>query len=128
MSVWSDMHKKSNGEFRREDAFTFQEISPEELAKMFTKGIVHFKYRKKAGKGQPVDSGPVREAWGTKNMSVVSKIPHGGYCPPKQAGYTIYFDVEKGDWRAFKDMLLIGVCPHIFTEEEYNDINPENTL
>ena len=119
MSIWSDMHKKSNGEFRREDAFIFREITPEELASMLTKGIVHFKYRKKAKKGQPWDSGVEREAWGTKNMSVVSKIPHGGYCPPKQAGYSIYFDVEKADWRAFSDTLLLGVCPHIFTEEEY---------
>jgi hypothetical protein len=55
-------------------------------------------------------------------MSIVSKIPNGGDCPPKRAGYSIYFDLEKEDWRAFADGRLIGVCPKIFTQEEFNKI------
>lgn len=121
MSIWTDIHKRSNGEFRKEDAYIFQDIDPKDLAKMFTKGIVHFKYRKKAKKGQPWDSGEEREAWGTKKMDIVDKIPHGGGCPAKEAGYTVYFDVEKADWRAFRDEFVLGVCPHIFTTEEIDD-------
>lgn len=120
MSVWSDIHKRASGQFKKEDAYTFQEISPEELADMMKQGIVHFKYRKKALKGQPWDSGVERDAWGTKKMAIVSSIPHGGDCPPKRAGYTTYFDIDKGDWRVYMDGLLLGVCPHIFTEEEYD--------
>lgn len=123
MSIWADIHKRSSGvSVRKEDIYTFKDIEPSELAKMFKQGIVHFKYRKKAKKGQPWDSGEERDAWGTKKMDVVSKIPHGGDCPPKHAGYTIYFDVEKEDWRAFSDTLLLGVCPYVFSEEEYSKI------
>lgn len=122
MSIWGDINRRSQGSFRKEDIYEFQEIDPDRLAEMMKKGIVHFKYRKKAKKGQPWDSGEEREAWGTKKMDVISKIPHGGDCPPKNAGYTIYFDLEKEDWRAFNDALLLGVCPHIFSESEFNRI------
>lgn len=127
MSVWADIHKRSNGEFRKEDLAEFfgpDRISPEKLQEMLKQGIVHFKYRKKAKKGLPWDSGEERYAWGTKNMGVVSKIPHGGDCPPKRAGYSIYFDLEKEDWRAFADGLLLGVCPKILTQDDFDRIYP----
>lgn len=129
MSVWSDIHKKSNGEFRKEDLNEFfgpDRISPEDLHDMMKQGIVHFKYRKKAKKGQPQDSGDERDAWGTKKGEIVSKIPHGGTCPPKEAGYTIYFDLEKSDWRAFSDIRLLGVCPKIFSLEEFDRLHDNN--
>jgi len=127
MSVWTDIHKKSNGEFRKEDLYEFfgpDRISPEQLQDLLKQGIIHFKYRKKAPKGQPFDSGSERDAWGTKKMEVVSKIPHGGDCPPKRAGYSIYFDLEKEDWRAFNDALLLGVCPKVLTQDEFDRIYP----
>lgn len=121
MSVWADIHKRSTGSsFRKEDAYTFQDIDHDKLVDMMKQGIVHFKYRKKAKKGQPWDSGEERDAWGTKKMDVIDRVPHGGDCPPKNAGYTIYFDMEKADWRAFDDRRLLGVCPHIFTQDEYD--------
>jgi len=127
MSVWADIHKRSSGEIRKEDLYTFQDpsvIDAEQLRKMLNSGIVHFQFRKKAKKGQPWDSGEVRDAWGTRLNDVITKIPHGGYCPPKEAGYSIYFDLEKADWRAFSDNLLLGVCPKVFTQEEFNDLYP----
>ena len=127
MSVWTDIQKRSAGdEVAKEDLYTFDEtISPVKLQEMLKQGIVHFQFRKKPAKGQPEGSGAVRDAWGTKKMDVVSKVPHGGDCPPKRAGYSIYFDLEKEDWRAFADGRLIGVCKKIFTEEEFASIYEE---
>ena len=122
-----DIHKRSNGEFRKEELAEFfgpDKISPEKLQEMLKHGIVRFKYRKKAKKGMPWDSGDERYAWGTKDMGVVSKIPHGGDCPPKRSGYSIYFDLEKEDWRAFNEDLLLGVCPKILTQEDFDRIYP----
>ncbi len=127
MSVWTDIQKRSAGdEVAKEDLYTFDEtISPVRLQEMLKQGIVHFQFRKKPAKGQPEGSGSIRDAWGTKKMDVVSKVPHGGDCPPKRAGYSIYFDLEKEDWRAFADGRLIGVCKKIFTEEEFASIYEE---
>lgn len=127
MSVWTDIQKRSTGdEVAKEDLYTFDEtISPVKLQEMLKQGIVHFQFRKKPTKGQPEGSGSIRDAWGTKKMDVVSKVPHGGDCPPKRAGYSIYFDLEKEDWRAFADGRLIGVCKKIFTEEEFASIYEE---
>lgn len=114
MSVWGDLKKRSSGE-----VFGPEDITPEELNNVFREGIVHFQYRKKPKKGQPADSGEIRDAWGTKNMTIVSKIPHGGDCPPKRVGYTIYFDVEKADWRAFWHDSLICIWTDTYTESEW---------
>lgn len=124
MSVWSDIRKQGNGtDIKEEDLYLFDNtISPIRLQEMLKQGIVHFQYRKKPAKGQPEDSGSLRDAWGTKKMDVVSKVPHGGDCPPKRAGYSIYFDLEKEDWRAFADSRLEGVYDKIFTEEEFATI------
>jgi len=123
MSAWGDMMKRGSGEEERiEDKSIFLEVTdgfkPSTLENMMKEGIVHFQYRKKPKKGQTV--GEIRDAWGTKNMSVVSKIPHGGDCPPKRVGYTIYFDVEKADWRAYWDGNVIGAWSKVYTEEEFH--------
>ena len=124
MSIWADIRKQGNGtDIKEEDINTFDDtITPTRLQEMLKQGIVHFQYRKKPAKGQPEGSGSLRDAWGTKKMDVVSKVPHGGECPPKRAGYSIYFDLEKEDWRAFTDGRLEGVCKKIFTEEEFAGI------
>lgn len=115
MSIWGDMMKRSGGLEKRGEDFDFSDIH-----KMFTKGIVHFKFKKKLPKGVTDESkAKIREAWGTKKMEIISKIPHGGDCPPKRAGYTIYFDVEKGDWRAFADNRIVDLDPKIYTNEEF---------
>jgi hypothetical protein len=124
MSVWNDIRKQGNGtDIKAEDFNVFDDtVTPTRLQEMLKQGIVHFQYRKKPAKGQPEGSGSLRDAWGTKKMDVVSKVPHGGDCPPKRAGYSIYFDLEKEDWRAFADGRLEGVCKKIFTEEEFAGI------
>jgi hypothetical protein len=129
MSAWGEMRQRSSGgtNVRKEDAYKFVDpsvIDAAQLAKMLNTGIVRFKFRKKAAKGQPWDSGKERIAWGTRVSNVITKIPHGGDCPPKRAGYSIYFDLEKDDWRAFNDNLLLGVCPTVFTEEEFKTLYP----
>ena len=128
MSIWSDIEDRSEGtSVRAKEMYDFKDpsvISPAKLQEMLKTGIVHFQYRKKPKKGQPEDSGEIRDAWGTKQMTIVSKIPYGGDCPPKRVGYSIYFDLEKEDWRAFAEWRLIGVCPKILTQDEFNKISP----
>ena len=90
MSIWSDIQDRSEGTVRKEDF---------DIDSMLPKGVVHFKFKKKLPKGVTDESkAKIREAWGTKKMDIVDKVPHGGDCPPKRAGYTIYFDMEKGEW------------------------------
>jgi hypothetical protein len=129
MSVWGDIYDRgATGADRKEDIGVFMEpdrIDANQLAKMLNTGIVHFQYKKKAPKGRPVDSGPLRDAWGTRKSTTITKIPHGGDCPPKRAGYSIYFDLEKQDWRAFMDGLLVGVWNKVYTDEEFFDKFPD---
>lgn len=126
MSVWGDIRKIGLGvETKKEDKVEFitpEGLSAAELENMLKKGIVHFIFKKKPRKGQPEDSGATREAWGTKHMDIVEKIPHGGSCPPKEAGYTIYFDLEKADWRAYRDDRLVGTWDHIYSPEEFDRV------
>jgi len=122
MSIFNaGIERNATGELKKEDKNEYiPGITPVELQDMLKRGIVHFKYRKKAKKGQPFDSGAVRDAWGTKLGDVITKVSHGGYCPPKAAGYSIYFDLEKEDWRAFSDALLLGAWSKVFDEEGYH--------
>lgn len=116
MSIWSDIQDRSDGVVRKEDF---------DIDSMLPKGIVHFKFKKKLKKGQTEDDAEIREAWGTKKMDIVDKVPHGGECPPKRLGYTIYFDMEKGDWRAFLNNRLIFIDNKIYSEDEFfNKIYP----
>ena len=117
MSIWSDIQDRSGGTVRKEDF---------DIDSMLPKGVVHFKFKKKLPKGVTDESkAKIREAWGTKKMDIVDKVPHGGDCPPKRAGYTIYFDMEKGDWRAFLTDRLIYIEDKIYSEDEFfKDIYP----
>ena len=117
MSIWSDIQDRSEGVVRKEDF---------DIDSMLPKGVVHFKFKKKLPRGVTDESkAKIREAWGTKKMEIVDKIPHGGSCPPKDAGYTIYFDLEKGDWRAFRNDRLVYVDSKIYSEDEFfNKIYP----
>ena len=117
MSIWSDIQDRSEGSVRKEDF---------DIDSMLPKGVVHFKFKKKLPKGVTDESkAKIREAWGTKKMDIVDKIPHGGDCPPKRAGYTIYFDMEKGDWRAFPNDRIVYIEDKIYSEDEFfKDIYP----
>ena len=111
MSLWSEIQDRSAGEVRKEDF---------DINLMLPKGIVHFKYKKKLPKGVTDESkAKIREAWGTKKMDIVDKVPHGGDCPPKRAGYTIYFDMEKGDWRAFLNDRIVYIEDKIYSDDEF---------
>ena len=111
MSIWSDIEDRSEGVVRKEDF---------DIDSMLPKGVVHFKFKKKLPRGVTDESkAKIREAWGTKKMAIIDKIPHGGSCPPKDAGYTIYFDLEKADWRAFRNDRLVYVDSKIYSEDEF---------
>ena len=111
MSIWSDIQDRSEGVVRKEDF---------DIDTMLPKGVVHFKFKKKLPRGVTDESkAKIREAWGTKKMAIIDKIPHGGSCPPKDAGYTIYFDLEKSDWRAFRNDRLVYVEDKIYSEDEF---------
>lgn len=111
MSIWSDIQDRSDGTVRKEDF---------DINSMLPKGVVHFKFKKKLPKGVTDESkAKIREAWGTKKMDIVDKVPHGGDCPPKKLGYTIYFDMEKGDWRAFLNSRLVYIEDKIYSEDEF---------
>ena len=111
MSIWSDIEDRSEGVVRKEDF---------DIDSMLPKGVVHFKFKKKLPRGVTDESkAKIREAWGTKKMAIVDKIPHGGSCPPRDAGYTIYFDLEKADWRAFRNDRLVYVDSKIYSEDEF---------
>lgn len=117
MSIWSDIQDRSDGTVRKEDF---------DIDSMLPKGVVHFKFKKKLPKGVTDESkAKIREAWGTKKMDIVDKVPHGGDCPPKKLGYTIYFDMEKGDWRAFLNDRIVYIEDKIYSEDEFfNEIYP----
>ena len=111
MSIWSDIQDRSEGVIRKEDF---------DIDSMLPKGVVHFKFKKKLPRGVTDESkAKIREAWGTKKMAIIDKIPHGGSCPPKDAGYTIYFDLERGDWRAFRNDRLVYIEDKIYSEDEF---------
>ena len=111
MSIWSDIQDRSDGTVGKEDF---------DIDSMLPKGVVHFKFKKKLPKGVTDESkAKIREAWGTKKMDIVDKVPHGGDCPPKRAGYTIYFDMEKGDWRAFLNDRIVYIEDKIYSEDEF---------
>lgn len=68
------------------------------------KGIITFSYTKK--------SGETRTAKGTTNLSIIKDNPNftglkGGENKVANAGYTSYFDIDKGAWRCFAESALI---------------------
>lgn len=68
------------------------------LKNAFTKGIVHFHFRK-------VD-GTIREAFGTLKKSIVPQTNGNSRNNPT---IQTYFDTEVGNWRCFKVANLISV-------------------
>ena len=78
-----------------------KKVSIHELKKMLSQGEVKFQYTKK--------DGSVRTAVGTLRSDLITKKPSGGECYPRRAGYTPYFDIEKGWWRVFAESKLLGV-------------------
>ncbi len=116
MSIWSDLQDTSSGANVRKEDLNIHE--------MLKRGIVHFTYLKKdtIRKGVVIKKGTEREAWGTKKMDIVDRVPHGGDCPPKRVGYTTYFDVEKGDWRVFWDDNITDLEPKIYSYDEFERI------
>lgn len=79
-------------------------VTPNELHEMLKAGKVKFQYKKK--------DGSTREAIGTLNPTIIEDAcatPNGGRNFAKEAGYSIYFDVEKDAFRCFAETALIGV-------------------
>lgn len=93
-----------------------KKVTGTKLHEMLCKGTVKFQFTKK--------DGSVRTAVGTLKSDLITRKPTGGENKVEGAGYTTYFDIEKEDWRAFADGRLIGVCPKILTQDEFNKILP----
>lgn len=134
MSIWGSIRDKSMGTTRRlertGDYITTDKMDVEEMVKniqeMMKNGIVHFVYQKKdvyTKGGKFVRKGDIRDAWGTKKMDIIDKLPHGGDSEPKKVGYINYYDVNppKGDpdWRCYWPDSVIGYYDDIFSYEEF---------
>lgn len=78
-----------------------RKVTPFELNEMLHKGKVRFQYVKK--------DGSIRTAVGTLKSDLITTKSKGGENNVKQAGYTVYFDVEKDAFRCFADGRLVGV-------------------
>lgn len=78
-----------------------KKVSEKDLYKMLCEGKVKFQFEKK--------DGTIREAVGTLNPGMITKIPAGGANYPKMCGYTTYFDLDKNNFRCFLGSKLIGV-------------------
>ena len=76
-------------------------VTVAELREMMKKGTVKFQYTK--------NDGSLRTAVGTLRSDLITRKPAGGVCHPKEAGYTIYFDVEKDAFRVFAESKFLGV-------------------
>ena len=117
MSLWREVQDQASGSvIKAEDA---------KLNKMLNSGIVHFIYRKKPKKGMPPGSGELREAWGTRVGGTIDQIPHGGDCPPKRVGYSIYFDLEKHGWRAFLEGAVVRYWNKVYSDVEFYKMFPD---
>lgn len=77
-----------------------KKVNLSELKSLLSKGVVKFQYTKK--------DGSVRTAVGTLKSDLIKK-PMGCVSYPREAGYTNYYDIEKGWWRAFAESKLLGV-------------------
>ena len=80
---------------------TIRKVTNEELRQMMKEGKVTFQYKKK--------DGSVREAVGTLKPELITKKSQGGPCYPKEVGYSVYWDVEKDNFRVYSESQLIGV-------------------
>lgn len=122
MSIWSDMQDRGEGvSFKKEDV-----ITKNNLEQKLRLAIIHFAYEKKLKRGQTVPE--IREAWGTKKMEIVDSIPHGGSCPPKDVGYTTYFDLEKRGWRVFWNASVVKIEQRYYTMDEIDKLFPDGNV
>ena len=80
---------------------TVRPISNADLRALMKKGKVTFQYKK--------NDGTIRQAVGTLKSELITRKPAGGVCHPKNAGYSLYFDVEKDGFRVYAESRLIGV-------------------
>lgn len=71
----------------------------DELKERMRTGVVAFEFKKK--------DGTIREAHGTLKAELFSYIPKGP--ERKIEGVTIYFDVDKDEFRSFRDENYIGM-------------------
>ena len=124
MSLWADGHKKNIGlEGRREDEIFSTEVDEKVLLDLMKDGVVHFIYQKKDRKnrqGEIIKEGDLREAWGTKNSAIANKV-FGGPCPPKEVGYTTYFDMEKESWRVFLSTRLKAIWKEVIEPDDFRN-------
>ena len=82
---------------------TIRHTTLAELKNELRKGEVRFAYTKK--------DKTTREARGTNNLTFVpkDKQPGGGKNNAKDAGYCIYFDLDKMGYRCFAESQLLGI-------------------
>lgn len=78
-----------------------RKVTNEELCQMMKEGKVTFQYKKK--------DGSIREAVGTLKQEFITKKSQGGPCYPKECGYSVYWDVEKDNFRVYAESQLVGV-------------------
>lgn len=78
-----------------------RKVTPIELNKMLHNGTVKFQYTKK--------DGTIRTAVGTLKSDLITTKSRGGENKVENAGYTVYFDVEKEAFRCFAESRLVGV-------------------
>lgn len=78
-----------------------RKVSFREFNEMLHNGKVRFQYVKK--------DGSVRTAVGTLKGDLITVKSKGGESTVKNAGYTVYFDLEKEAFRCFAENKFVGV-------------------
>jgi len=78
-----------------------RKVTNEELRQMMKEGKVTFQYKKK--------DGSIRQATGTLKPELIEKKSQGGPCYPKEAGYSVYWDMDKRWYRVYAESQLVGV-------------------
>lgn len=78
-----------------------KQVTIEDLRQMMVEGVVTFQYEKK--------DGSIRTAKGTLKPELITTPSKNGKNTVKDAGYTVYFDIEKDSFRCFAESKLIGV-------------------
>lgn len=73
----------------------------ETLKEKLRNGVAHFVFVKK--------NGEVREAFGTTNAAVAAKYTNGNGISREYFKTTVYFDIERGEWRSFRWESIVKV-------------------
>ena len=74
----------------------------ETLKVKMANGVAHFWFMKK--------NGELREAWGTIQSNIAKAKTNGRGCSREYFHTTVYYDVEKGEWRSFRWETLVKVA------------------